>query len=98
MDVDFDESSESTVVLSNVTPNLVAPTPKAVPSGKAATASGRGTAAATSLRGTAMDEVPGSPMHSSADSPGGFAVSTLAATSAGITASGRTISPIASVE
>ena len=74
--VDCDESSESTGVRSRVTAHLVTPTHAAVPDGKAAPAGGQGTAAATSLKGTAMREIPGTPVHSSAGTPGGFAMST----------------------
>ena len=75
VDVDCDESSESTDVQSSATLSLVAPNPAAVPCGRAALAGGRGTAAATSLRGAAMKEIPGLPVHSSAGTSGGFAMS-----------------------
>ena len=97
-DVNRDESSEFTGVRPRVTARLVAPTPAAIPSGRAAPAGGRGTAAATSLRGAAMREMPGTLEHSSADSPGGFAISMPPATSAGVNASGGTASPGASVD
>ena len=97
-DVDCDESSESIGVRSRVTARLVAPTPAVVPCGRAAPAGGRGTAAATSLRGAAMREIPGTPVHSSAGTPGGFGMSTPPATSAAVNVSGGTASPGASVE
>ena len=65
-------SRRSTGVRSRVTARLVAPTPAAVPCGRAAPVGGRGTAAATSLRGATMREIPGIPVHSSADTPGGL--------------------------
>ena len=67
----LDESSESTGFRSSVTASLIAPTPAAVPCGRTAPAGGRGTAAATSLRGAAMEEVSGLPVQSSAGTPGG---------------------------
>ena len=70
-DVDCDGSSESSDVRSRVTARLVAPTYAAVPCGRAAPAGGRGTAAATSLRGVAIKEIPGAPVHSSAGTPRG---------------------------
>ena len=79
--VDCDESSESTGVRSRVTACLVAPTPAAVPGGRAATAGGGGTAVATSSRGAAMREIPGTLVHSSAGTPGGVAMCTPPATS-----------------
>ena len=97
-DVNCDESSESTGVRSSVTARLVVPTPAAVPCGKAALAGGRGTAAATSLRGAAMKEIPGSLVHSSAGTPGDVAMSTPPATSVGVNASGGTAGPGVSVE
>ena len=45
-----------------------------------------------------MREIPGTPVRSSAGTPGGFAMSTPPATSAGVNASGGTASPGASVE
>ena len=97
-DGDCDESSKSTGVRPRVTARLVTPTPAAVPCGRAAPASGRGTAAAIPLRVAAMREIPGTPVHSSAGTPGGFVMSTPPATSAEINASGGTASPGASVE
>ena len=97
-DVDCDESSESTGVRSKVTARLVAPTPSAVPCERAAPAGGRGTATATSLRGTAIKDISGTPVHSSAGTPRGFAMSTPPATSAWVSTSGGTASPGASVE
>ena len=97
-DGDCDELSESTGVRPTVTARLVAPTPAAIPCGRAALVGGRGTTAATSLRGAAMREIPGTPVHSSAGTPEGFAMSTPPATSAGVNASGGTASPGASVE
>ena len=73
-DVDCDESSESTGVRSRVTARLVAPTPSAVPYGRAAPAGGRGTAAATSLRGAAMKKILGTPVYSSVGTLGNFAM------------------------
>ena len=96
--VDCDESSESNGVRSRVTARLVALTPAAVPCGRAAPAGGRGTAAATSLRSAAIKETPGTPGHSSAGTPRGFAMSTPPATSVGVNASGGTVSPGVSVE
>ena len=97
-DVDCDESGESTGVRSNVTARLVTRIPAAVPWGRAAPAGGRGTAAATSLRGAAMEEILGSPVHSSAGTSWNFAMSTPPATSFGVNASGGTASPGVSVE
>ena len=97
-DADRDESSESTGVQSRVTARLVPPTPAAVPCERAAPAGGRGTAAATSLRGAAMREIPGTPVYSSAGTPGGFAMSTPPITSTGVRASRSTARPGASVE
>ena len=97
-DVDRDESSESTGVQSRFTARLVPPTPAAVPCERAAPAGGRGTAAATSLRDVAMREIPGTPVHSSAVTPGGFAMPTPPVTSAVVRASGGTARPGASVE
>ena len=71
-DVDHDDSNESTGVQSKVTARLVASTPAAVSYGRAAPAGGRGTAAATSLRGAAMREISGTSVHSSAGTPGGL--------------------------
>ena len=97
-DVDRDESSEYTGVRPRVNARLVTPTPAAVPRERAALAGGRGTAAATSLRGATMREIPGTPVRSSAGTPGGFAMSTPPATLAGVNASGVTASLGASVE
>ena len=97
-DVDRDESSEYTSVRPRVTARLVTPTPAAVPCERAAPVGDRGTAAATSLRGAAMREIPGTPVHSSVGTPGSFPMSTPPATSAGVNASGSTVSPGASVE
>ena len=96
--VDRDESSEYTGVRPRVAARLVTPTPAAVPCGRAALSGGRSTAAATSLRNAAMREIPGTPVHSSASTPRGFAMSTPPAISAGVNASGGTASPGASVE
>ena len=92
-DVDCDESSEYTGVRPRVTARLVTPTPAAVPSGRAALAGGRGTAAAISLGDAAMREIPGTPVYSSAGTPRGFAMSTAPVTSAEVNASGGTASP-----
>ena len=92
-DVDHHESSEYTGVRPRVTARLITPTPAAVPCGRAAPAGGRGTPAATSLIGTAMREIPGIPVHSSAGTPRRFAMSTPPVTSAGVNASGGTASP-----
>ena len=97
-DVNRDESSKYTGDRPRVTARLFTPTPAAVPCRRATPAGGRGTAVATSLRGAAMREIPGTPAHSSAGTPGGFAVSTPPATSAGINASRGTASPGALVE
>ena len=97
-DVDRDESSEYTSVRPRVTARLVTPTPAVVPWGRAAPAGDRGTAAATSLRGATVREIPRTPVHSSVGTPGSFAMSTPSATSAGVNASGGTASPGASVE
>ena len=91
-DMDRDESSEYTVVRPRVTARLVAPTPAAIQCGRAASVGGRGTAAATSLRGK-MREILGTPVHSSAGTPGGFAMSRPPVTSAGVNASGGTAIP-----
>ena len=91
-DGDCDESSESTGVRPRVTARLVAPTPVTIPCGRAIPAGGRGTAAATSLRGAAMREIPGIPVHSSAGTPGGVATFTAPATFAGVNASEGTVS------
>ena len=96
--VDRDKSSEYTGDRPRVTARLVTPTPVAVPRGRAAPAGGRGTAAATSLRGVVMREIPGTPVHSSAGTPGGFVMSTPPATSAGVNPSRGTASPGALVE
>ena len=96
-DVDSDESCEYTSVRPRVTARLVTPTAAAVPC-EAALAGGRGTVEATSLRGATMREIPGTPVHSSADTPGGKARSTSPVTSAGVNASGGTASPGASIE
>ena len=93
-----DESSEYIDVQPRVTTRLVAPTPVAILCGRAAPAGGRCTAGATSLRGAAMREFPGTPVRSSAGTPGGIAISASPATSAGVNASGGTASPGASVE
>ena len=45
-----------------------------------------------------MREIPGTPVHSSAGTPGGFAMSTPPVTSAGVRPSGGTARPGASVE
>ena len=82
--MDCDESSESTGVQSRVTARLVSPTPAAVPWEKAAPAGGRGTTAATSMRGAAIKEIPGTSVHSSASTPGFFAMSTPPAKSTGV--------------
>ena len=95
-DVDRDESSESTGVRPRVTVRLVAPAPAAAPCGRAEPAGGRGTAAATSLRGAAMREIPGTPVRSSVGTPGGFAMSTPPATSAGVNVSASIANPVAS--
>ena len=97
-DVDRDESSEYTVARPRVTARLVAPTPAAIPCGRVAPVGGRGTAVATSLRGAAMREILGTPVHSNESSSGGFAMSTPPVTSAGVNASGSTASPGASVK
>ena len=97
-DVDRDESREYTGVRPRVTARLVTPTPAAVPCGRAAPAGGRGTAAATSTREATMREIPGKPVHSRVGTPGGFAMSTSPATSAGVNASRGTASPGALVE
>ena len=93
-----DESSESTGVRSRSTARLVSPTPAAVPCGRAAPVGGRGTTAATLLKGFATKEIPGSSVHRNAGTPRGFAMSTPAATSAGVNASGGIASPGASIE
>ena len=59
VDVDCDESSESTGVRSSVPASLVAQAPAAVPCRRAAPAGSRGTAAVTSLRGATIKEIPG---------------------------------------
>ena len=92
-DVNRDESSKYTGVRPRVTARLVTPTPATVPCGRAAPAGSRGTAAATSLRGAAMREIPGTPVHSSAGTQRGFATSTPPATSAGVNASGAQPAP-----
>ena len=97
-DVDRDQSSESAGIRPRVTARLVVPAPVAVPCRRAAPAGGRGTAAATSLRGAATREIPGTPVRSSAGTPRGSAMSTPPVTSAGVRASGGTASPGASVE
>ena len=97
-DVDRDESSEYTGVRPRFTVCLVAPTPAVIPCGRAAPVGGRGTAAGTLLRGAAMREIPGTPVHSSAGTTGGFAMPTSPATSAGVNASRGTASPGALVE
>ena len=65
-DVDRDESSKYTGDQPRVTARLVTPTLAAVPCGRDALTGGRGTAAATSLRGAAMIKITGTPVHSSA--------------------------------
>ena len=97
-DVDRAESSAYTGDRPGVTARLVAPTPAVIPCGRAAPVSGRGTAAAASLRGAAIREIPGKPVRSSAGTPGAFAMSTPPVLSAGVRASGGTASPGASVE
>ena len=97
-DVDRDESSKYTGVRPRVTARLVAPTPAVIPRGRAAPVGGRGTAAATFLRGAAMREIPGTPVHSSGGTTGDFAMSTSPATSAGVNAFRGTVSPGALVE
>ena len=97
-DVDRDESNEYTGVRPRVTARVVTPTPAAVPYGRAALAGGRGTTAATSLRGAAMRKAPGTPVHSSTGTPRGFAMSTPPVTSGRVNASGSTASPGALVE
>ena len=97
-DVYRDESSKYTGVRPRVTARLVAPTPAVIPRGGAAPVDGRGTAAATLLRGAAMREISGTPVHSSAGITGGFAMSTSPATSAGVNAFRGTASPGALVE
>ena len=72
--------------------------PRLSHAGRAALAGGRGTAATTLLRGAAMKEIPCTPVHSSAGTPRGFAMSTPPVTSAGVNASGGTASPGALVE
>ena len=69
-DVDHDESSEYADVRPRFTARLVTLTPAAVSCERAALAGGRGTAAATSLRGAAMKEIRGTPVHSSAGTRG----------------------------
>ena len=54
-------------------------------------------AAASSLRSAAMREIPGTPVRSSAGTPGSFAMSTPPVTSARVNASGGTASPGVSV-
>ena len=88
-DLDCDQSSESTDIRSRVTARPVSPTLVTVPCGRFAPVGGRG---------TAMKEIPGTSVHSSAGTPEGFAMSTPPATSAGVNASGGTVSPGASVE
>ena len=97
-DVDCDESRESTGVRPRVTARLIAPTPVAIPCGRAPPAGGRGTTAATSFRGAAMREILGTPVHSSARTSGGFAMSTPLVTPARVNASGGTASPSALIE
>ena len=97
-DVNRDESSEYTGVRPRVTARLVAPTPAVIPCWRAAPVGGRGTATATSLRGAAMRKIPGTPVHSSAGTTGGFAMSTSSAASAGVNASRGTASPGALAE
>ena len=96
--VDRDKLSESTGDRPRVTARLDAPTPAAIPCERAAPAGGPGTAAATSMRGVTMREIPGKPVHNSAGIPGGFARSTPPVTSAGVCAPGGTASHSASVE
>ena len=97
-DVDRDDLSESTGLQSRATARLVSPTLATVPCGRNAPAGGRGIAAATSLRGATMKEIPGTSVHSSAGNPGDFAMSTPPATSTGVYASGGTANRGASVE
>ena len=92
------KSREPSGIQPSITASLVVPTPAAVPCERAAPAGGRGTAAATSLRRTAMGGDPGSSVQNSAGTPGGGAMSTPYATSTGVNASGGTVSPGASVE
>ena len=96
--MDRDESSEYNGARPRVTARLVTPSPEAGPRGRAALACGRGTAEDSSLRGAAMREIPGTPVHSSAGTPGGFAMSTTPVIWAGVNASGGTASPGALVE
>ena len=70
-DMDRDESSEYNGVRPRVTARLVTLTPAAVSCGRAALAGGRGTSADTSLTGAAIREIPGTPVHRSAGTPGG---------------------------
>ena len=93
-DEDQEDSSESAGVQSRFSTRLVAVPLAAFLCERAALAGGRG----TSLRGAAMREIPGTPVHSSEGTPGGFAKSTRPTTSAGVNASGSTASPGASVE
>ena len=98
VDDDMDRESANTPAFDRVTARLVTPTPAAVPCARAAPAGGRGTAAATSLRGAVMREISGTLVRTSAGTPGGFAMPTPPATSAGVNASGDTASSGASVE
>ena len=52
----------------------------------------------TPLRGTAIKDIPGTPVHSSAGTPGGFAMPMPPATSVGVNASRGNASLGASVE
>ena len=97
-DVNCNESSKFTGVRPRVTARLVVPSPAAVSCGRAVPLDGRGTPAATSLRGATMRKIPGTPMHSSAGTPGGGVMSTSSASSAGVNTSEGTASPGASVE
>ena len=58
---------------------LISPTLAAALCGRAAPAGGLGTVAATSLRGATMKEIPSTPVHSNAGTPGGGSMSTLPA-------------------
>ena len=97
-DGDCDESSKSTGVRSRATARLVDPTPATIPCRRAALTGGRGITVAISLRHAAMREIPGTPVHNSAGTPGAFAMSTPPATSAEVNASGSIACPGASVE
>ena len=96
-EVGCDESSESTGVRSSVTARLVATTHVAVPFEITAPAGGRVTASATSLRGAAMRKFR---VHqcTAARILREVLLCLRPATSAGVSASGGTASPGASVE